>query len=409
MAYVRDLWTKPNPENPRSKKHRLRNDRWGIGNRWQATWEENGKRATKSFSSRDAATAWCSRVDVGQDEGTWITKDKREILLSDMWKIWFATKSGKAKSTRDGYSSAWKRIEPRYGTRSCASITRSEIAAWLPSLTTTKGVEPGEPPRPLSGGMQRKVGIVINALLETAVEEGVIHTNPMRTKDIPQQGESDRRYLTVPEVDRLLKAAPTDEAWMLTRVLLWTGVRPGEGKGFKVKDLAVHRGRLRVRRDVDDLGNDDETKTGRHRDVPCGGDLLLDLEDLAEGRDPEDRLLTDEHGNTWTETRWRRVWAVMTDETGIDITPHGLRHTAVSMAIHAGANVHSVQRMVGHSQPSTTMNIYGHLWDDQLDTLPGAMEEHMKAERQRFRQRAERKQERESGGDFQARRRGRSA
>lgn len=398
MAYVNDRWTKRNPDDPHNPRARVRTARWGVGKRWQAVWEENGRPATRAFTNKDAAEAFCSRVDVGQDEGTWITRDKRDIPLSEMWTIWIATKAGKSASTIGGYTSAWKRIEAKYGARPCASLTRAEIAAWLPTLTTTIGVKDGQPPRPLSGAMKRKVGIVVNALLDTAVEEGVIHANPMKSKDIPRQDTPERRYLNVPEVDRLLAAAPTDAARLLATLLIYTGVRPGEGKGVKVRDLDAHRGRLRIRRDVDDLGNEDETKTRDHRDVPIGGGLLYDLEDAAEDRGPGDWLLPDEHGNVWTETRWRRVWATMTDAAGIDdLTTYELRHTAASLAIHSGANVKTVQRMLGHTSAAMTLDIYGHLWDDELDALPAAMDAHMKAERQRFRDRAARRAERGRG------------
>ncbi|WP_430332648.1 tyrosine-type recombinase/integrase [Rhodococcus sp. ACT016] len=64
-----------------------------------------------------------------------------------------------------------------------------------------------------------------------------------------------------------------------------------------------------------------------------------------------------------------------------------LRHTAASLAIHSGANVKTVQRMLGHRSAAMTLDIYGHLWDEELDALPQRMSEHMKAERERFEQR----------------------
>lgn len=78
--------------------------------------------------------------------------------------------------------------------------------------------------------------------------------------------------------------------------LLKTGLCPGEAKGLKVKDLDVTRRRLMIRRDVDDLGRVDETKTRQHRDVPVSRLMLLILAEVVEGRDPEAWLLPDEYG-----------------------------------------------------------------------------------------------------------------
>ncbi len=52
-----------------------------------------------------------------------------------------------------------------------------------------------------------------------------------------------------------------------------------------------------------------------------------------------------------------------------DLTPHGLRQTAASLAIAAGANVKVVQQMLGHKTASMTLDLYGHLFPDQLDDV----------------------------------------
>lgn len=71
-----------------------------------------------------------------------------------------------------------------------------------------------------------------------------------------------------------------------------TGLRPGEAKGLKVKDLDPICGRLMIRRDVDDLGHEDSTKTRNHRDVPIGGEILVLLDRNAQGKDPDAWLIS---------------------------------------------------------------------------------------------------------------------
>lgn len=62
-----------------------------------------------------------------------------------------------------------------------------------------------------------------------------------------------------------------------------------------------------------------------------------------------------------------------------DFTPHGFRHTCVSLVVGAGANVKSAQRFAGHSKASTTLDTYSHLFDEDLkgvaDTLGKLVEE----------------------------------
>lgn len=221
------------------------------------------------------------------------------------------------------------------------TLTRAEISTWIASLTTTKGIKPDEEPRPLGDAAKRLTGIVMKALLDLAAEERVILHNPMKSKELPTQKPSERRYLTVEEVDRLFAADELDKAAAArergdedgdqepdtdgaeadedepadprirtaVELLVRTGVRPGESFGFRVGDLSPARGRLRVQRDVDDLGGVDTTKTHQHRDVPVGGEFLLDLETFVEDRDREAWLLpATADGHVWTASRWRTVW-----------------------------------------------------------------------------------------------------
>lgn len=385
MAHVRDLWTSPNPDK-NARKKRIPNKRWGVGKRWQVRWEENGSPISKTFDYEDAALEFCARVEVGQADGTWITKAKAELTLEDIWEPWLATKSKASAKTRRDYESLWKvHVRPVWGAMRCGEISRPAVTAWLPTLTTMKGVAEGEPPRALGSSQVRKTGQMMKSLLDMAEELGAINKNPVKSGDVPRQAKAERRYLKVWEIDAILEAAPTDAAKLLLHVLLMTGLRPGEAKGLKVRDLDVVRGRLAIRRDVDDLGHIGDVKTYKHRDVPIGGLVLDLLAAAANGHDDDAWLVPDEHGKVWTTARWRKIWATILIHTGIgDLDTYELRHTAASLAIAAGADVKTVQLMLGHSSATTTLDVYGHLWEEGLDTLPGAMDALMAKERERL-------------------------
>jgi integrase len=51
------------------------------------------------------------------------------------------------------------------------------------------------------------------------------------------------------------------------------------------------------------------------------------------------------------------------------VTPHGLRHTAASLAISAGANPKVVQRMLGHASAAMTLDVYADLFDSDLESV----------------------------------------
>jgi hypothetical protein len=73
---------------------------------------------------------------------------------------------------------------------------------------------------------------------------------------------------------------------------------------------------------------------------------------------------------------------------GLDLptfTPHGLRHTAASLAIASGADIKIIQTMLGHKTAAMTLYIYGHLFPDRLDEVAAALaatvNEHSKTQR----------------------------
>lgn len=48
------------------------------------------------------------------------------------------------------------------------------------------------------------------------------------------------------------------------------------------------------------------------------------------------------------------------------LPPHDLRHTAASIAVHAGANIKALQRMLGHKSAAMTLDVYADLFDSDL-------------------------------------------
>jgi integrase len=72
----------------------------------------------------------------------------------------------------------------------------------------------------------------------------------------------------------------------------------------------------------------------------------------------------------------RRAWFNRAaTEAGVPtLTPHELRHTAASLAVSAGANVLALSRMLGHANPSVTLDIYADLFDDDLEAIADSLD-----------------------------------
>jgi integrase len=58
----------------------------------------------------------------------------------------------------------------------------------------------------------------------------------------------------------------------------------------------------------------------------------------------------------------------------LELWVHDLRHTAASLAVHSGASVKSVQRMLGHASAALTLDIYAGLFDQELSDVAARMD-----------------------------------
>lgn len=115
------------------------------------------------------------------------------------------------------------------------------------------------------------------------------------------------------------------------------------------------------------------TKTKRSRQVPVPEPVWQRLKDEL----PDDGnvlVFPRQRGGLLPIEEYRRAFDKACAEVGIEgLTPHGLRHTTASLAISAGANVKVVQRILGHATAAMTLDLYGHLLDDDLSGVAAAL------------------------------------
>jgi site-specific recombinase XerD len=134
----------------------------------------------------------------------------------------------------------------------------------------------------------------------------------------------------------------------LIALLLLGALRVSEALSVRAEDLTVDRGH----RVLSVAG-----KGGKVRRLAVAPSLGRALDAVLDGR-TEGLILTTATGNAWDRSEaWRAVRriakAAAVEEAG-KISPHSLRHTAVTMALQAGEPLDRVQALAGHSDPRTT-------------------------------------------------------
>jgi site-specific recombinase XerD len=105
--------------------------------------------------------------------------------------------------------------------------------------------------------------------------------------------------------------------------------------------------------------------------VPIPRSLAADLAEAVVGKALDDFVFAAPRGGLLRLQNFRHhVFDPAVRALGLDgLTPHGLRHTAASLAITSGADVKVVQQMLGHASATMTLDLYGHLYGDRLDEV----------------------------------------
>ena len=112
----------------------------------------------------------------------------------------------------------------------------------------------------------------------------------------------------------------------------------------------------------------DTVKNKRARTVPLVEELHGLVDRWSIERKPDAWLFAAPQGGPLREANWMRSvrWVAATKAIGMQgLRVHDLRHTAASVWLGAGADPKVVQRVLGHASAAMTMDLYGHLIDQQ--------------------------------------------
>ena len=142
--------------------------------------------------------------------------------------------------------------------------------------------------------------------------------------------------------------------WLVVELLYSTGMRVSELAGLKQTDVDFSKQTLRV------LG-----KGNKQRTLPFGSPALKAFEIFLETKPESDSLIVNEQGKALGSRDIYRIVAMQLSGTGHQLGPHSLRHSAATHLLDNGADLRSVQELLGHSSLSTTQ-IYTHVSIERL-------------------------------------------
>jgi integrase/recombinase XerD len=206
----------------------------------------------------------------------------------------------------------------------------------------------------------------VKGLFRFALTEGLVKQDPTAYLESRKAWQTLPRFLSQEEVDKLLEQPDLNndigfrDRTML-EVLYATGVRVSELVGLRVSDVELATGVLSC------LG-----KGSKQRLIPLGRSALSYLRNyfsvrqmLLKGK-RSDALFIELNAEPITRQKFWKIIKRYGESAGLGrVTPHMLRHSFATALLENGADLRSVQMLLGHSDISTTQ-IYAHVTSDRL-------------------------------------------
>jgi integrase len=349
-----------------------------AGKRYRVQYRtpEHSLTGKRGFRSKRDAELFLASVEIAKAKGDFVDPSASRSTIEMLGIEWLANQSHLKPSSLRPVEIAWRvHVRPTWGRRSVGSIRHSEVQSWVTALTA------GDT-KPRSATTVLRAYGVLASILDVAVRDRRIASNPARGVNLPKKRRGKHRYLSHEQVQLLADHSRNHATLVL--FLAYTGLRWGEATALRVQDIDLVRRRANVEENAVDVSGTiyvGTPKTNEYRSVPFPPFLTQLLAAESSEKKPAQILFGDgdqylrqpDRRRGWYVSAIRKAQSV--DPDFPKVTIHDLRHTAASLAISAGANVKAVQRMLGHASAAMTLDTYADLFDDDLDAVAIALDQ----------------------------------
>jgi integrase len=376
-AGVEDRWTKTvrDPDGTIRTEHSAS---YGKGSRWRARYvDDTGKEHAKGSSRKVDAQQWLNKQVSDQVTGTWTDPALSGVTFGVMAERWLSTKATRSAKTVAGYRSLLDTVVlPRWKDIPLRDVRFDDLQVWITGLSVDGSVR--FEGKGLSASRVRQAHQLVGAVLKFAVKAKHLPANPADGLELPRLPEAEQRYISHEQLHRV--AVASGRLRTLVFVLGYCGLRFGEAAALRVGDVDVEARRIRVRRSVTYVRKtgllEGPTKNHMARTVPVPMFVARLLATEIADRSSNALVFESVRGGYLTLGQARYTFTKAVSAVGsIDgFRLHDLRHTCASLAISEGANVKVVQKLLGHKSAVLTLDGYGHLFPDDLDTVADAFD-----------------------------------
>lgn len=375
-----------------------------------------GKQKRKTFSGKSQKDVLekmqAAAVDVS--EGDWFEPEK--LTVKQWFDIWLEEYSADKKPlTVQQYGSMARiHIFPAIGETPLAKLTAPQLQRFYNQLAKTgmtvkrKDKKTGKlvtTHKPLSAKTIRNIHGILSSALNTAVRQGMIRENVSTRTTIPKVIRKEIKPLTEDQQKAFLKAISEHVYKNLYTVLLFTGLREGEGIGLTWDCIDFKKGTMKVYRQLQripgDWGNTRfaPLKNSKTRTIRLSS-YVIDILKEQKTKQLEDKFKA---GELWkgfrTEEEWKDSFVFtnalgeslhsmtvygnykrIVTEIGVpEARLHDLRHTYAVISLENGDDYKTVQDNLGHATAAFTLDVYGHVSEKMKEASANRQQDYIKS------------------------------
>jgi integrase len=233
---------------------------------------------------------------------------------------------------------------------------------------------------------------VLHSALEHAVKTGLITKNPSHGAMLPRKKYQEMQIYNEEQVNTFLITTEQSRFKVLYQLALATGMRQSELLGLKWSDVDWTKGTINIQRQTQEVKGkgiefiEPKTRAGV-RQIVIGESILTNLQKHrldqekakkknANNWKDNNLIFATNNGTPFNQRNLLRDYYYRIEQANLPrIRFHDLRHTAASLMINRGIDVVIVSKILGHSKPGVTLNIYAHCISDLQYEAAKVMEE----------------------------------
>jgi integrase len=342
----------------------------GSGVWWIFIAHKNKRRSMK-VGSRSAANRLKREVEEQLALGKMDLDRAGCPTLSEYGRKWLNSPShGWSKTTQIQYDGAFQLyLKPAFGDKKLSSIKRLDAKNLIAELSL----------RELSSSRIRLVHMVLNQILNSAIEDEILSSNPC-TRVFKYQGSAQPDPLTAEETILFLEEAKKKYPHMLYVLFLLavrTGLRIGEILALEWSDIDFKERTVSITKAWDYYKKElKPPKSKKSRKVDLTPMVIEALKQIR----ASDKIFKVSGAIFVNQDNERLAYSTIRDKFKLIIPRpvriHDLRHTYASLRVNKGDNILDVSRQLGHSDAGFTLKVYAHwmpgehqIQVDELDAL----------------------------------------